>query len=411
MISKSPRTRHNPTDIRTIRGYPSTLKLFRMSASKFWYVRMYIRGGPSSGVKKSTRCVNLADAESFAINWYEERLLEKRNFRTGGNNSFADFAAKFQDQQKRLIRRGELDTKMLYEDRLRLDKDVLPKLGSMHVSKIDYTTIDEFLDDLKNERDLSQSTLKKYVVLVRKVLKEAERDNTINHIPTLPTITGKDRPRRWFSPNEYTRLLAACRDLRDNPVDDDKFDYAELYDFIVFMVHSFLRPSEWKLLKNKHIKIIQDDDNVEQLLISVPNPKTFNTTGAIDSTTTEIAADLYKKKILRRHDGAEDFIFFNDMRDRDYVGNKVSQMFKVVVKHAELETDNYGQIHTTYSLRHSALCFQILKSGGSDLFALAKNARTSVLMLEKFYLTHLSPQLPEFTKQLRSKRVLDTQNP
>ena len=70
-----------------------------------------------------------------------------------------------------------------------------------------------------------------------------------------------------------------------------------------------------------------------------------------------------------------------------------------------METDAYGQAHTTYSLRHSSLCFHILKTGGNDLFGLAKNARTSVLMLEKFYLTHLSPQMPEFTRQLRSKRV------
>ena len=72
LTAKSPRTRHNPTDIRTIRGYPPSLKLFRMGASRYWYVRLYIRGGPSSGVKKSTRCENLKDAEEFAITWYEE---------------------------------------------------------------------------------------------------------------------------------------------------------------------------------------------------------------------------------------------------------------------------------------------------------------------------------------------------
>ena len=87
--------------------------------------------------------------------------------------------------------------------------------------------------------------------------------------------------------------------------------------------------------------------------------------------------------------------------------DRVSKMFKVLVKEAGLDTDSYGQKHTTYSLRHSALCFQILKSGGNDLFGLAKNARTSVQMLESFYLTHLSPQMPEFTKQLRTKRTLE----
>ena len=126
--------------------------------------------------------------------------------------------------------------------------------------------------------------------------------------------------------------------------------------------------------------------------------KTKNARGSIDSTTTEVAADLYHRKILPRHDGPNDYLFFNEIKDRTYVGDRVSKMFKVLVQKAGLERDAYGQAHTTYSLRHSSLCFQILKTGGNDLFGLAKNARTSVLMLEKFYLTHLSPQIPEVTR-------------
>ena len=184
-----------------------------------------------------------------------------------------------------------------------------------------------------------------------------------------------------------------------------------MYDFIVFMIHTFLRPSEWKFLQNKHIRFLEQD-GIEQLVISVPNPKTMKAKGTIDSTSTEVAVDLYRPKILTRHDGANDYLFFNHISDRErWVADRVSRKFRVLCNHAELETDSYGQKHTTYSLRHSALCFQILKSGGNDLFGLAKNARTSVMMLEKFYLTHLSPQLPEFTKQLRTKRILEIVNP
>ena len=142
-------------------------------------------------------------------------------------------------------------------------------------------------------------------------------------------------------------------------------------------------------------------------MLSVPNSKTKNARGSIDSTTTEVAADLYHSKILPRHDAPNDYLFFNKIKDRTYVGDRVSKMFKILVQKAGLETDAYGQAHTTYSLRHSSLCFQILKTGGNDLFGLAKNARTSMLMLEKFYLTHLSPQMPEFTRQLRTRRVLE----
>lgn len=273
VVKFSQRTRHNTIEIRQIRGYPSSLKLFRMGASKYWYVRMYLRGGPSSGVKKSTRCEKFYDAQEFAINWYEERLIEKREFKQRGANTFSAFAKKFQEHQKRLIRRGELAPDMFYQDKLRLEKDLLPYLGNKFIKHVDYNLIDEFIDEIHNERELSPSTLKKYVILVRKVLKEAEKDGVINYIPTLPVVKSVNNPRLWFKPDEYQRLLDACRDLRDNPPPDTNFDWAELYDFIVFMVHSFLRPSEWKFLQHRHIRFIQDD-GIEQLVISVPNPKT-----------------------------------------------------------------------------------------------------------------------------------------
>ena len=74
-----PKSRHTPTELRTIRGFPETLKLVRMPASKFWYVRMYMKG--SGFVKKSTRCENFNDASQFAIDWYEDRIIEKKSHR------------------------------------------------------------------------------------------------------------------------------------------------------------------------------------------------------------------------------------------------------------------------------------------------------------------------------------------
>ena len=160
------------------------------------------------------------------------------------------------------------------------------------------------------------------------------------------------------------------------------------------------------------MQIQTDNLGHEQLLLSVPNPKTMKAKGLIVTTSTEIAADIYKNRILKRHDNPNDFIFFNDIGDRErYVSDRVGRMFRVVYQHANLDADSFGQKHTTYSLRHSALCFQILKTKGEGLFALAKNSRTSVEMLEKFYLSHLSAQMPEFTQQLLTIQSLDsTQN-
>ena len=408
------KTRHNPEDITTIRGYPDALKLFRMPASRYWYVRMYMRG--RGLVKKSTQCEKLADAKHFAITWYEDLLLEKRAYQAIGAESFSVFASKLQDTQARQIKRGELSEDMLDADKMRLDKDLLPHFAGTHISKIDYNAVDAFLDELKDERNLSQSTLKKYVVTIRKVLKEAERDGLIVGVPSFPRIKSADNPRPWFTPDQYKHLLAACRELRDYPPlegmgagrrGQEAFDFDELYDFIVFMIHTFLRPSEWKYLQHKHIRVMETN-GIKQLVLSVPNAKTKNAKGSIDSTSTEIAADIYLNKIRKRNDDPNGYIFFNDIKDRErYAVDKVSRQFRLVCDRANLATDAYGQKHTTYSLRHSALCFQILKTGGSGLLALAKNARTSTDMLEKFYLSHLTPRMPEFSKSLLTSRVLE----
>ena len=100
-----------------------------MPASKFWYVGMYVPAR-SRFVKKSTRCERLIDAKDFAKNWYEERVLERRNHKVIEEQSFAAFAQRFQTTQKRQISRGELVEEMLYNDKLKLDNCPSPlKLG------------------------------------------------------------------------------------------------------------------------------------------------------------------------------------------------------------------------------------------------------------------------------------------
>jgi hypothetical protein len=397
------------------RGFPDTLKLFQMPASRFWYVGMYLKG--RGFVRKSTRCERFADAREFASDWYEERVTERRTHKETGGLSFSSYALKSMETRKREMRRGNIVPMMIKEDQRKLDKDILPVMGEISVTKVDYNLVDNFIDQLITEKELSASSLKKYVILIRQVLKEAERDGTITGVPALPTVKSEENPRPWFTPEQYRKLLVACRELRDFPREEGvgtgnkgrgAFDFDEMYDFIVFMIHTFLRPSEWKYLQHKHIRVMETN-GVKQLVLSVPNAKTKKASGSIDSTSTEIAADLYVNKILKRNDDPNAYVFFADITKRDKATvDKVSRLFRVVCDKANLGTDAYGQKHTTYSLRHSALCFQILKTGGSDLLALAKNARTSTDMLEKFYLSHLTPQMPEFTASLITTQSLNT---
>lgn len=57
----------------------------------------------------------------------------------------------------------------------------------------------------------------------------------------------------------------------------------------------------------------------------------------------------------------------------------------------KLQVDREGNPRTAYSLRHTYICLRLLE--GADIYQIAKNCRTSVEMIEKYYASHLKTQL------------------
>ena len=78
--------------------------------------------------------------------------------------------------------------------------------------------------------------------------------------------------------------------------------------------------------------------------------------------------------------------------------NRFNELLDIVLKDVGLTMDKYGQKHSLYSFRHTALCNQIVMNNGTNLYTLGLNARTSIEMLEKHYLSHLRPQMDSFAK-------------
>ena len=66
-------------------------------------------------------------------------------------------------------------------------------------------------------------------------------------------------------------------------------------------------------------------------------------------------------------------------------------MFNQVLDKAGLKYDRDGQPRTSYSLRHTYICLRLME--GADIYQIAKNCRTSVEMIEKFYAAHIKNTL------------------
>jgi hypothetical protein len=58
-----------------------------------------------------------------------------------------------------------------------------------------------------------------------------------------------------------------------------------------------------------------------------------------------------------------------------------------VLEEEKLKFDREGQPRTAYSLRHTYICFRLME--GADIYQIAKNCRTSVEMIQKFYAAHI----------------------
>jgi len=57
----------------------------------------------------------------------------------------------------------------------------------------------------------------------------------------------------------------------------------------------------------------------------------------------------------------------------------------------KLRIDREGQPRTAYSLRHTYICLRLME--GADIYEIAKNCRTSVGMIEKYYASHIKTSL------------------
>jgi integrase len=79
------------------------------------------------------------------------------------------------------------------------------------------------------------------------------------------------------------------------------------------------------------------------------------------------------------------------------------ELFKTILDEENLRFDREGRPRTAYSLRHTYICLRLME--GADIYQIAKNCRTSVEMIEKYYAAHIKTSLDAATiNVMRSKK-------
>ena len=89
----------------------------------------------------------------------------------------------------------------------------------------------------------------------------------------------------------------------------------------------------------------------------------------------------------------DDYVFFPEEKNRLRCLNTIGWLFNWIMNMLGIKAGPHGADRSFYSLRHTAITFRLIFGGNIDLLTLARNARTSVEMSEKFYASTLSAEM------------------
>jgi len=165
------------------------------------------------------------------------------------------------------------------------------------------------------------------------------------------------------------------------------------------MANTGLRPDEAARLEHRDIQIVKDHGTGQTILeIEVRGKRGV---GYCKSTPGAVRPFLRLRK--RNKPQPSTPVFPDNHR----------ALFNNILDELGLKLDRDGNRRTAYSLRHTYICLRLME--GADIYQVAKNCRTSVEMIEKYYAAHLKNTLdaaainvrrPRRTKDpIRSKRT------
>jgi integrase len=377
---------------------------------RHWHCSTFIDG---KNHRVSTKEENLAFAKEFAEDWYCVQRMRSRRARLKGlyealaplaetqtsaqlaqsskpkkpsGPSFKEVAQKFLDEFE-IITDGQRNARYAKGHRDRVRMYLEPFFGEKAITEVTAGLIQEYrikrIKDAreKNGKPPGRSTLHQEMVCLRQILKTANRHGWIAALPDMSSPykgSSKISHRGWFSPEEYKRFYEASRERAKNPKKERWRTASEnMHDYILLMVNTGLRPDEVLRLEYRDVAIVTDDATGERILeIEVRGKR------GVGFCKSMPGAVMPFRRLKERNNGQPtDRLFPKFQRE----------LFNALLEDTDLRKDRDGNPRTAYSLRHTYICLRLME--GADIYQIAKNCRTSVEMIEKYYASHIKNTL------------------
>ena len=383
--------------------------LFKRAQSNYWQCAASVGGKQR---KFSTKQASLELAKDVAEDWYFTLLGKKRAGELLSEKTFRQAADQFLKEYV-VITEGQRSSRWIagYEIRLRLH--LLPFFGALGLSQVTPGKVQEYrvhrIATSTTGQAPARSTIHDEIVTIRQVLKTAIRHGWLSHLPDLspPYRTqGKIVHRPWFSPAEYKQLYQATREYARQPIHEHfRWNAEQVHDYVLFLANTGLRPDEAKNLQHRDVQIVMDEATGREILeIEVRGkrgvgycksmPGAVKTYRRLQSRPLPGLPQGHRARRRRGENPKEAPVLtekkYPQPSDPVFPGNHV-KLFNNLLTRTKLKLDRDGNKRTAYSLRHTYICMRLME--GADIYQVAKNCRTSVEMIQKFYAAHLKHTL------------------
>lgn len=353
--------------------------------------------------RSATGADDLQLAKEIAEQWY----MKLRGLVTSGDlekvtarkreKTFKAAAEKFLEEFP-VLTEGQRNPIYIAGHERRARKYLIPFFGKKGLSEITGGLVNEYrmfrIADAKERwgKPPARTTMHQEIVCLRQILKTAIRHQWLASLPDLSEPyrkNGKISHRAWFSREEYRQLYTATGKRARKPLNNKyKWWGEQLHDLILFMSNTGLRPDEALRLEYRDVTVAFDEGTQETILeIEVRGKRGYG-----PCKSTQNAVPVFERLKKRNKPQPTDRIFPKSHH----------AMFNEILKELGLKFDREGRPRTLYSLRHTYICFRLME--GADIYMLAKNCRTSVEMIEKYYAAHLKDVLDASAINVRKKR-------
>jgi integrase len=382
--------------------------VYQRPNSGCWQCSTYLAG---KNRRRSTKEDSLSKAKDVAEDWYLQlrgklrsgEIKTEKTFREASEQYLCEYDIITQGQRSKIYVKGQ---------HWRSTVHLVPFFGHLGLSEITSGKVQDYRIH-RHEESLAKrgkppahNTMHQEIVTLRQTLKTAIRQGWLDRLPDLSEpyrSSPKISHRAWFSPQEYKQLYEATRKRAHEPKQARfKWESEQLHDYVLFSANTGLRPDEARRLQFRDVTIVEDDASTQTILeIEVRGKRGVgyckSMTGAVrpferlkarprpgrlDETSKDAGPPAANGQPEQWHaPQPTDLIFPKWQRE----------LFKAILEEENLRFDRDGRPRTAYSLRHTYICLRLME--GADIYQIAKNCRTSVEMIEKYYAAHIKTNL------------------